>query len=549
MPPSANPTTVRSAILPLLVTLLVGVACIVHRETAVPDGKGGFVPLVIVDDAYMYARYAKNFVSGHGLLYDPLEPTDGITSPLWQGVIVAVLAVRGEIETWLPAIGSASLVLLLLVGTAFLVRRGAGWWSVLLMAAAAWNPGVGFHSSFGLETVPRTLFLVAGLVIFLEAGSALWGIALAGAFLGLGTVTRPDSGLWMLLLTGCILIDPPSDRLSRGRVAALFVASWAIVVAPTVAFRLWYFGVLLPNTYNAKVVLDLLSLELGARYVIGFAWQQAPLVAAFLAASWIVRSDRAGRTIALLAAGQAGYVLFAGGDFMPLYRFLHPLAFLFYLQVGLAVARLRVRRSPSSRLVAACAAVLLLAGSLRLYGQMVSLGLLRATVATTDRHERDVLATVLNRLPEGESVAVLAAGYLPFQLNVPVIDMLGLHSRRIATSGQVGVAPPGHRRFGTQYVLSRKPAVVCDLGISSERFSIPAAEDLKQSSTFAARYRPVELCVADGPGRWTKVSFYLRRDLRLPRGGFESNGVSCREGLRALYRGAKSAERAPIDRG
>jgi hypothetical protein len=212
---------------------------------------------------------------------------------------------------------------------------------------------------------------------------------------------------------------------------------------------------------------------------------------------------------------------------MPLYRFLHPVAFLCFLQVGLAIARLAESRSRAAILLPLAAAGLVLSSSIALYAEMVRMNLVRASVAAPDRHERDLLATYLNGgLPAGESVAVLAAGYLPSQLSAPVIDMLGLHSRTIATSGQTGRAFPGHRRFNTDYVLARRPAVICDLKIFTPAFSVPAAEALKHSSEFARLYRSVEVCVPDGTG-WAKLSFHLRRDLAIPRGGFDSGGLGC----------------------
>jgi arabinofuranosyltransferase len=500
--------------------LLVVSIAIAHRDTAVVDRHGQFVPLSIVDDAYIYARYGRNLLRGGGLVYDPQEPTDGMTSVLWEGVVVTILAAGSRLERWLPVVGNVSLVLLLLLGCAFLGRRHAGWWAVAIMAAAAWNPVVSFHAAFGLETELWTLLLVAMLTTLFEWGERPIGLVISGLLAGLATLARPESGLWMLVAAASLLL---THRL-RWRGAAIFVGTWGASVLPSVAARWWYFGVLVPNTFHAKVSGDATALAFGVQYVWGFCVQQAPLIITFLLASWMVRHDRAGRLIAVLAAAQTLYVILVGGDYFPLYRLLEPVVFLLYLQVGLAVPRLIRRGTPAGSVVTVLAVLVVAAGTAHVYLHEVRNRVIRDTTQRAVHHVDELLAAYLNAgLPPGESVAVLLAGHLPYLLDAPVIDMLGLNSRTIAREGHAGPGYPGHRQAGTQYVLQRRPAVIYGVRETPPPVPLPAVEELQRSPEFAALYRPVHICVPDGTGRWAELAFHLRRDLPVPSGGIEND--------------------------
>jgi hypothetical protein len=38
----------------------------------------------LVDDSYIFLRYAENFASGHGPVFNPGERVEGYSSPLWM---------------------------------------------------------------------------------------------------------------------------------------------------------------------------------------------------------------------------------------------------------------------------------------------------------------------------------------------------------------------------------------------------------------------------------------------------------------------------------
>ncbi len=171
---------------------------------------------------------------------------------------------------------------------------------------------------------------------------------LSGPLFFLVAISRPE-GLIYTVAAG-------TDALARGvftrriRWLGQLIAGVAVPLALYVAWHLWMFGDLLPNTYYAKArnvsvftrVFDPRSG--GWRYLLeGFAlWGQAPLVLLAVAAVVDRESWRRGLGALLLAlCGSVLFVLQSNGDWMMQYRFASTTFALLALLAALGLATLR----------------------------------------------------------------------------------------------------------------------------------------------------------------------------------------------------------------
>lgn len=219
-----------------------------------------FFPRWTVDDAFITYRYAEN-LARHGALTwnvgaDPVEGYTGIALPL--------LLAAGLVLGIDPVLASHALGLIALGVTAFALERlaralGAGPVArgVALLALLA-HPSLPAHVSSGLETM---LFAAALLV---SQAALLWALVSPSA-----PDARRESCL-LLALTATALVRPEGfllaaifvlgltyERARRGHIA---LRGWigrttgllALPLGFYVAWRVSYYGRLLPNTYYAK---------------------------------------------------------------------------------------------------------------------------------------------------------------------------------------------------------------------------------------------------------------------------------------------------------
>jgi hypothetical protein len=276
----------------------------------------------ICDDAFISLRYAENLTLGHGLVYNVGERVEGYTNFLWT------LLLAGSMALGLPDLGSAKALgivayaaLALGLGIASWrrsVRRGTPF---LPLAAAVVLASGDFHdwATGGLETslfaalafgsmllatrpAPTTRSdLAAGLLFSALVLTRLDGALLAGAA-GIGALTQRDQPLRRTLHIGMPIA-----------VTLLLFGAW----------KLAYYGELLPTAFYSKSVLDpypsqgflYVGLYLQKNWVLPLALVGIP-VWRKLVPSPIDAEDRRALVLAGAAALYLAYVVSAGGDFM-----------------------------------------------------------------------------------------------------------------------------------------------------------------------------------------------------------------------------------------
>ncbi|MCZ6463519.1 MAG: hypothetical protein O7A09_04205, partial [Proteobacteria bacterium] len=330
----------------------------------------------VSDDAFISFRVADNLVRGYGLRWNPLERVQVFTSPLHTLLFSGVYWFSHD-PSPLPNPTRAYLTAqvlsyaISLTGVLWLFAglrcRHLAWPLFLLLLSS--QAFVTFTSS-GLETPLVYLLLIVFYTRYLRAEtSSLRDLFWLFLCASLSVVSRIDTAL--LLFPACLQLAVAGARAHRVRLlgpvllASLPMLAWF-------GFALVYFGSLLPNTYFAKIGLDVegsILWRMGAAYL-GINAIQDPLTLSTLVLGLAV-SLRRWRT-ALAGAGALSYVLYIvsiGGDFLG-FRYLAPPFLIAVLLIDDALARWR---PASTRRVAAFASAGLL-----LYGLVLPGSTLRA---------------------------------------------------------------------------------------------------------------------------------------------------------------------------
>lgn len=202
-----------------------------------------------IDDSYITFRYARNLLAGEGFVYNPGQPVQGTTTPLYTFTMAGIGLLTGGVDANFP-LNALVLNALADAATCFLLirlgrRAGAEWPG--LAAALAWAVAP-FSVTFaigGLETSVYILLLTGLALAYAEQRRALTG--LLGA---LAILTRPDA----VILVGPLILDRLVRAIRRtdGPLTARELLAFLVPTLGWAAFATLTFGSPIPHSVQAK---------------------------------------------------------------------------------------------------------------------------------------------------------------------------------------------------------------------------------------------------------------------------------------------------------
>lgn len=499
----------------------------------------------ISDDAFISFRYARNLAAGHGPVFNPGERVEGYTNPLL--VLIAAGFFRLGVSplvgvVWLTIL--ASVALLGLVYWSARLIAGPGVSPVLLLVApllVAASRNLAYWSTSGLETVPLAVLLAAAVGVYLrerERPGRRW----SGVLFALCYLLRPDAALFGLAATAHALAWPvgvakPGLR-GRLRAAAGVWAPVLVTVALHLAWRQWYYGEWLPNTFYAKTGGGLRHVLSGLGYVAGYAGTYGGLLLNLAPPAYLLAAKPGPRAaLPLLCIGlYLPFPILVGGDYFPHYRLLAPLLPLLAVVWAEALRRLWAtvgRRLPAGARVGVAAA--LAAGMLGLALRLVTVadphplvpmtGMLpwraaahnlRALVGGRPywmAREEQIMPTVAGRylsrrFTPDTVLAIYSVGQVPYFAGLPTIDMYGLADRHIARARPARWRGAiAHERHDGAYVVGRRPDVILPEPLWICRSDKPA--DLEERMRLLARGQDGTREMLHAPGFWNRYRYVL----------------------------------------
>jgi hypothetical protein len=456
-------------------------------------------PTAGIDDADIFLVYARNFVHGHGLVYNiGGEHVEGFSSFLFFLVCAAAYACSSSPEALLFAANLifAVLTALCILSTlaAITEHLGLSRKSYFLFVAAyllwiganplyfAWNVVALMDAGLYSLIVTASFALLARILL---RGSpptprqSLW----LSALIALTVLVRPEGLLWAPLQFAAfawITLDLSATRREALARLQLPLASLILTPAALILFRLAYFGYPFPNTYYAKVTSSLLrTIGDGKRYF-GFFTSlygiiiYIPLAIDVLWLAFTVIQRRPRTRLFAFVSLAAGFAFIAfimpileGGEHFASFRMYQAVWPILFLSLLLPALILSPRLS---RQLGYFAILIVLIGltskctwprfasnnraNLTPLDDRMSLELgFRLTHQERENGER--LHTLLqNELP---TTGVAAAGGFAYGYNGTVYDLLGLNDIRMAHADRIKDGPKDHQSFNRGVFFQLSP--------------------------------------------------------------------------------------------
>lgn len=435
----------------------------------------------VCDDAFISFRYAKNFVEGHGLVYNIGEKVEGYTNFLWTMLLSLFMRLGMNVVVVSQVLGVLSsivTILLLLYLNQKLYPRDnlfnylAPLFLVCCGAYAAWSTG-------GLETSFYTFLVFSGSFLFVTGIEKPLYSALSGMVFALACLTRLDG----LIFVGVTFAFYFILRVRKKQIAWKCLCFWTLsFLIPFLVYFIWrwsYYGKFLPNTFYVKVGSESLYRQ-GFLYLFDFVnrfWTWLfiiPLV--FL--SRTIRSNENLKFIVhyfvALTLFCSLYVVYIGGDFMDMFRFFVPvLPFFFFLIQegfrGIYDYSMALRVKIQKRLILCSEVVLTIIclfflvypskESNRSWSMagIDSIGILRDSVRLWSKV--GIMFKGIAR--PGESLATTAAGAIPYYSELYTIDELGLTLLSPTELKVRNIIRPGHWKEVTdEFLISQRPTYI-----------------------------------------------------------------------------------------
>jgi hypothetical protein len=257
------------------------------------------------------------------------------------------------------------------------------------------------------------------------------------------------------------------------------VAIAALAVIGIVIAQRSYFGDALPNTYYQKILGASAweRIKNGLLVFHQYATRDTLMLALFSAGAALLYKELRSTEAALLAAlflVQCAYSLWVGGDYaepevQAANRFIAqgmpPLIILFSLGADRFLSDLEVVRSsilgrlPSATSLGIAAAVLLVISGRPWMNWMLD----NAPLRQADIRRVRVGVAIAETTSPAATIAVHAAGQIPYYSNRRTIDLLGLNDEVIARGPLAGPFYPGHDKWNYDYSIAQlKPDLVAD---------------------------------------------------------------------------------------
>lgn len=446
----------------------------------------------MLDDAFIFFRYAENLAFGRGLVFNPGERVEGYTSLLW----VVLMAAGSKLGIGLVFLSRllgilSSLGALLVLGHSHRFVEGispkqSAVAALLLGTCGVFTP----WAMSGMEVSLFTLLLLLSVLLYLrsrEMAGRPGNWLLNGLVLGVVVLARPEG----LLVAGLLLVDRLVASIRRRNLSVVWLGlPTLVVVGLHLGWRIWYYGYPLPNAYYAKVGMRAVQLVRGLKYLGRFGIPAFLLAGSGLASiatgRWFRRYPGLG-LLPLLVLVFALYTVAVGGDCMPAFRFMAPVMPVLTLVAALSVWSFTRNRK----------AVLLALGVFVLY----NLVQMRFHPDIHDRIAEDRVAFwgkqvglwFRENTAEDAVIATNTAGTIPYYSRRHIIDMLGATDAHIAHREMPGMGSgwPGHEKYDGNYVLLREPDYI-QLGSSLGSLApfFPSDSELWQMPAFRRNYRP-----------------------------------------------------------
>lgn len=446
----------------------------------------GVTYFTLIDDAMVSMRYAQHLAQGFGLVWNVGDkPIEGFTNPGWMLLMAGLHAL--QIPAPRISLGMMLLGALVLLANVIAVHRickllrpGSRFAPLLCATATAFYFPLVFWSLRGMEV--GLLALLSALAVWVavklqQEGAWRWAILLSIVFAS-AILVRMDAVLQVTIVAAYI-ISARRIGLTK-RVLPLVVA--VVATGGILVFQKAYFGDFLPNTYYQKVV----GAALGERVRNGllafndYATRDTLMLALVGAIGILTYKPLRTREVGILAMlflVQCAYSISVGGDYAEpevnaanrfITQGMPALIIIFGLTLDCLITDVSAGRAqpcaPGPFKQAALSWALGLATLIVISGQpWANWAVDNAPLLKADIRRVKVGLAIAANTATNATIAVHAAGQIPYFSGRTAIDLLGLNDAVVAKGPITGPFYPGHDKWNYDYsILQLKPDLVAD---------------------------------------------------------------------------------------
>jgi len=406
------------------------------------------------DDTYITFRYAANIAHGFGIVWNPGGAhTEGYTNFLFVLLLVPFSWMGWD----LVGVSQAVSVLAVVISAVAIFRivdcRGQRRWpglgvdthvsdteranavgpyGIFAVAFFLLDPFTWLNAYSGMETSLFTMWLLLAVCstrpLGLVKASPDLKVRRYTPFLcaTLAALTRPEGAIMggILLVVG--LISMKDDRRTLLRQFRL-VFVWPLVLFA--AWKLYYFGNLLPNSFYVKV-----GQVSGATFLPGRGtmrifytgvWYLLPFAAM---AAWMKRKDRVVQIVVLWCAMLTVFYLFSQLIQNEYQRFTNSIEVMLFVLVGFSLMQIGMK----GWIKCVVLGVILALNIFFALGQRGGLGYIQRVDEEQNAYTKE--AEVLRTIPDHEHITLAwgDAGRLPYFSGIQSLDLVGLNTNEIA---------------------------------------------------------------------------------------------------------------------
>ncbi|RKX46148.1 MAG: hypothetical protein DRP64_03645 [Verrucomicrobia bacterium] len=450
------------------------------------------IPSSGINDADVYLVYARNFLEGHGFVYNVGgEQLEGFPSLLWMLICSFVYIFSRAVEVPL-------LLLNLLFGiiTVYICLKRCNQktaFLVLLCSAPAW---FAWCQIALVESGLWCLLLTATILAVSERNTSkvAW-------LLPLLVVTRPEAMLWGCWLLLVLFLGFGMDRGWRIGLRKIFLpvftfgTTWAVLAL----FRGLYFGNVLPSSSSSTPVHGLqVDLGAGVAYLLGYLFSNPAVLLAVLVFGWVCvreisRKRGLSRVLVVCLCLLPGLAipLMAGDESFRAFRFYQPVWPLLCLVAAWAMPLLYERQG---RLIRRMAPVLLMLAGWMIFAMSVNLKH-EFTMARKSREQGSVLARMFEGHTSLPSVGTMSAGGCKYAYPGKVYDLKGLAAAKTDPIPRAKQGAESRPPFDREVFHEWYPDIL--IRSASDAFNRRVFTKLQSERWFQKRYLKGELWYND----------------------------------------------------
>jgi len=451
----------------------------------------------IVDDAYIFFRYAENIVNGYGFVWNIGEqPIEGYSSFLYLVVLIFAKFLTLDFELFSLIFGIITSTFTLYF--AYLIYQFSypdqekyTFANIVAVIIITVSPAFLYWSVAGMETSFYSMFLLLTIYYYLKLLNSIRASLLKGILFGLLCMLRFEAVIFFLAaLYYLIKVDKSLIKVKIDRLAFTFVLGFTIIFGTYFLWRWSYFGYFLPNTFYAKTGGGLQQIFSGFSYVLkslrlfyGLGWIPILFVLLFFKKNMIRGKSAFVLSLALISLA---VTILIGGDHFNLGRFVlpvFPLLFVVFVPAFKRMLSFPIKYftiKPFYR-VAALLFFLMITLSVKIvYTQSASglenlLNSKKEIIAVYDesteeeiidwQHGWIIMGNGLKQITEKDDyIATVPIGAIGYYSKVNIIDMVGIVDPVIAheqiSTNHLEKWTPGHTKGDGKYILSRKPKYI-----------------------------------------------------------------------------------------